>query len=469
MQKIHPLQAAVVLAACACQANAAQVRVAPAPPGEPVSSRFQVRVNGRSAPVSTAVVRCIDKVRTATSPEVQLPGEAGFVSFDMDRGPVRVTVDCDRDVAAAKLLPSSYGLTPRISGRTVSFTLNRPGQATLEVNGDWNNSLHIFANPIETPPDSNDANVIYFGPGVHTVQPFTVPSGKSVYVAAGAVIYFKQPAGDGSGACITLDSNTALRGRGIIDGSLLPKPNPYGNLISAVGSRIVVDGVILRDSPSWTFPVRNSQDVRVDNIKIFGWRGNSDGVDICNSSRVSVSDCFFRTFDDNVVIKSSLLDAPPSRDIDVQRCVSWNEIAHPFSLGAELNADCEDITFSDCDIIHDKGREWDLRVYNSGAAHVRNIVWRDIRIEEARRPFSLWIGKSIWVKNSDRGHIDHIVFDHITCAAPKGGHEAADLTAFDADHAIHDVVFSNVTVGGRPLTLSDIKATDNVDGIVVKP
>ena len=159
----------------------------------------------------------------------------------------------------------------------------------------------------------------------------------------------------------------------------------------------------MRDSGSWNFPIQSSQRVNVDNIKIFGWRGNSDGVDINNSSDVNVSGCFFRTFDDNVVIKSSTLTGAESRDIHVTRCVHWNEIAHPLSLGAELNANCENVTFSDCDIIHDKGREWDLRVYNAGAADVKNVVFDNIRIEEARRVFSVWIGKTIWVNSANGG------------------------------------------------------------------
>ncbi|MDR3710501.1 MAG: glycosyl hydrolase family 28 protein [Capsulimonadaceae bacterium] len=447
------------------------VRVEPAPAGEPLSALFAVAVDGQNAPAYVAKVLCIDRVRTHELPEVQLPGEAAFASFDMGRSPVTVTVTCAQDVQAAKLLPSSYHLTPNVEGNTVTFTISKPGQVTLEVNGDWNDSLHIFANPYEADiPSANDPNVIYFGPGVHEIEPVTVYSGQTVYIAAGAVVYGKLSSLTGKGTVFTLSgSNITLRGRGIIDGSLIPKPSPGGNLIFAHGSDIHVEGVILRDSGGWNFPIYDSQRVTVDNLKLFGWRGNSDGIDINNSSDIDVADTFFRTFDDNVVIKSSNPKAPPTRNVTAKRCISWNEIAHPFSLGAELNNDCENITFSDCDVIHDKGREWVLRVFNSGKAHVKNVVFDNIRIEEARRPISLWIGSSMWVKDPERGHIDDVVFRNITSVLPEGGNKCANLVGFDADHAIHNVKFENVLFGGKPVTADDVKQNAFVDGVTFEP
>ena len=48
--------------------------------------------------------------------------------------------------------------------------------------------LDLFANPVEVnPPSPTDPNVIYLGPGLYT-QDYTVPSGKTLYIAGGAVI-----------------------------------------------------------------------------------------------------------------------------------------------------------------------------------------------------------------------------------------------------------------------------------------
>jgi hypothetical protein len=442
------------------------VQTCQAPAGEHISQRFKVAANGENAPAYTAHVLCISQV----SPEQRLDGEAAFASFDMGRQSVSVVVTCTDPIQSAKLLPLSYGLHPKISGSTVTFTVKKPGQVTLEVNGDWNNSLHIFANPNEADaPVPDDSNVIYYGPGVHVIDPVKVKSGQTVYIAAGAVIYGRAPANTYGGPIFDLEgSNIVLRGRGIIDGSLIPKTATYScSMIVAHGSNIRVEGVTFRDSGGWNFPIQASTNVKVQNIKIFGYRGNSDGIDINNSANVDVSDCFFRTFDDDVVLKSSNLSEPDTHNVTAERCVMWNEIAHALSLGAELNVNCENIKFSNCDIIHDKGREWLLRVYDSGSAAVKNVTFDDIRIEEARRPMSLWIGKSMWVKGGDQGHIDNIVFSNISSVMPDNGQKLANFVGYDADHTVNNVRFENVKFGGKEISASDITENQFVNGVTV--
>jgi polygalacturonase len=148
----------------------------------------------------------------------------------------------------------------------------------------------------------------------------------------------------------------------------------------AQGKNITIEGVVLRDSAGWTLPVAKADGVQIRNLKIFGWRGNSDGIDICNSRNVEVSDCFLRTFDDLVVIKTNDKNGGPTSNIVVKHCVLWNEFAHALSLGAELRTPVENVSFSDCDVIHDKGTltasrlEILLRPCPSGRLRLR-ICW----------------------------------------------------------------------------------------------
>jgi hypothetical protein len=447
------------------------VRVYPAPAGEPLSARFTVKVEDSHAPVYLARVVALtpeqrEKVRGAV--DLADTSEAAFTSFDIGRS-VRILVACTQPIQSAKVLPTSSGITPVIAGNQVTFTIAKPSQLTLEVNGDWLNSLHLFANPPETDaPSPDDPNVIYFGPGVHETQSIKVDSGKTVYIAGGAVVYGKiGPTSHGAALFGWSGSNITLRGRGIIDGSRMPRGS--GGLLWAQGSNIKMEGVVLRDSSGWTMPIEKADQVKVQNVKIFGWRGNSDGIDICNSRNVDVSDCFLRTFDDLVVVKSNDPQGGPSRDITVKNCMLWNEFAHALSLGAELRTPVENVRFSDCDIIHDKGREWDLRVYNCDSAAVKNIVFDNIRIEESRRLFSLWIGKAIWSKEAQRGHIDDIVFRNITSVAPGRSGPIAALVGVDDDHAIHHVEFDHVLVGGRALGSADLTENQFVKQVSVTP
>jgi hypothetical protein len=471
--------ASLVLAGFICyfiysNPTTAAVQTYPAPAGEPLSPNFTVSVDGKNSPVYLATVVSLSpeervKVRDMLDP-AGVTSKASFTSFDLN-GSAEVTISCPQAIQNVKILPTSSGIVPQISGNKLSFSVSKAAQLTLEVNGDWVNSLHLFVNPPETNlPKADDPKVIYFGPGIHEINQVKVTSGQTVYIAGGAILYASPlEAGKSTGPMFLLSgTNITLRGRGIIDGSKRPHPGG-GHPIVAEGTNIRVEGVILRDSPTWNFPIRKSDNVDVRNLKIIGWRSNSDGIDICNSRNVTVSDCFLRTFDDLVVIKSYDPQGGPVKDITVKNCILWNEFAHALSLGAELRMPVENVTFSDCEVIHDKGREWLLRVYHCDSAPVKDIRFDNIRSEETQRLMSLWIGKAIWTKDVERGHIDNVTFSNILSPLPSRTSPYADLMGFDVEHAIHGVRFEHVLVGGNLLQASDIKQNEFVQDVNVNP
>lgn len=439
--------------------------LSPSIAGEPLSKHFTVMVEGQNIPVYTAKTMAIASV----SPEVRQEGEAAFASFDIN-GNVKVDISFPGPVQDAKVLPSSSGVRPVISGNQVFFVVTKPENLTLEINGDWMNSLHLFANPIEKNiPNPHDPNVIYFGPGVHRITPMKVSSGKTVYVSAGAVIYGKFGIVN-RGPLFSLEgSHISVRGRGIIDGSLIPNASPNGNILKVHGQDIEIEGVILRDSSMWTLPIISSSHVNVRGVKIFGWRDNSDGIDIVSSSDVHVSDSFIRTFDDLIVVKAIKSQGGESKGITIERDVLWNEIAHALSLGAELQKNISDVVFSDCDIIHDKGREWLLRIFNTDSGMVSHVLFENIRVEESRRLISLWIGEDMWSRDHERGHIEDVVFRNIQSVTPESDDRWVELVGFDEDHAIHEVTFDNVTKGDLRLMASDIDINDYVKEIKIEP
>ena len=400
--------------------------------------------------------------------------EAAFTVFDM-QGTVEVVITCPAPVTSARILPSSLQIAPRVDGHRVSITMSEPRALTLEVNGDWVHSLHILANPPEQePPRKDDPDVIYFGPGVHEVTHLEVGSGKTLYVAGGAVVRGiigpDEPFGISSYSGLKTYSptfhlrgqNITVRGRGIIDGSCCS--THARNLMLVQGSDIQLEGVVFRDSSTWNIPIRRSDRVTVRNVKILGYRANSDGIDICNSRDVTVEDCFIRTLDDLIVVKTDR-DAGEARRIVARHCVLWNEVAHALSVGAELRENVDDVLFTDCDVIHDKGREWTLRVYHCDSARITNIRFENLRIEESPRLMSLWIDKAFWTRDEQRGHIDGVAFRDI--AAPASSR--IELKGFDAEHAIENVLFHNVTFGGERLGVSDIQANEFVRGVIVSP
>ena len=443
---------------------AAAVQIHPAPPGETRSTNFTVTVENENVPVYLAKVAPRDPVlRFKSVDDIPTSGthfeNTSFASVDF-QGSVEVTISCPEPVRSAKLLPSSYGIVPVISGNRVSFKLTTPRLLTLEVNGDWIHSLHLFANALETDvPRRDDPKVIFFGPGIHDIDGLRVSSGQTVYLADGAIVRVKPGR---RGPCVSLEgTNITLRGRGILDGSLCPIHTR--NLLGVTGTNIWVEGITLRDSSTWTVPVRRSQHVKFTNVKLFGNRANSDGIDICNSRDVEVAHCFLRTLDDLVVVKTDKGQGP-AENIVVRDCVLWNEVAHALSIGAELREPVSHVRFANCDVIHDQGREWTLRVFHCDSAPIRDVTFENIRIEETRRLISLWIGKFVWTRDPERGHIQGVVFKDIQAI---GDQPKIELQGFDAQHQVEDVQFEHVTVNGKPLAATDVRQNEFVRQVTV--
>ncbi len=463
-------------------AHSGNVRVYPAPEGEPLSKNFAVTVDDKKVPVYLARICSLTiEERRAFGDSAWGDPESGtsltaFASFDIqDKVEVSVTLPRFTAVYSAKILPLSSGITPAIAGNTITFTIPKPGQYVLEVNDNWVNSLQIFANPFEVDvPSPDDPNVIYYGPGMHQVESIEVSSGKTLYVAGGAVIYgnFTPPAAGEThprrGPIVSLaGDNIAVRGRGIIDGSKCPYHTR--SLMEIRGKNIQVEGIVVRDSSTWTIPVHGSDQVKIGNLKLFGWRGNSDGIDICGSRHVEVSGCYLRTFDDLVVVKTLKGQRPgegESSDIVVKKCVLWNEFAHALSLGAEMTKNVERVLFTDCDVVRDKGREWGLRVFQCDSGRIKDIVFENIRFDECQRYISLWIGKFVWSSDQERGHIDDVTFRNIQAS---GSNALIELDGYDADHAIHGVKFENVVLNGKPISAGDVKRNPFVDGVSIVP
>ena len=461
--------------------DAATVTISPAPAGEELSKDFAVNVEGRDAPVYVARVAPGNqelrmKAMDDTVNSANYYEKAAFTTFDM-RGAIQIIVTCPKPISSVRVLPSSLKIVPAVRGNSLTFGLAEPKLLTVEVNGDWVHSLHILANPPEeNVPKKDDPNVIYFGPGIHEVGNMVVGSGKTVYIAGGAIVrgiikpgephHIEAGTGLPTGYSPTFElrgKHITFRGRGILDGT--GSTTHAKNLLYVNGRDISIEGIILRDSSVWNLPIRQSDRVSVKNLKIIGYRANSDGIDICNSRDVTVEDCFIRTLDDLVVIKTDAGQGK-SKHIVVKDCVLWNEVAHALSIGGELREDVDDVLFSNCDVIHDKGREWMLRVFHCDSARITNVRFENLRIEESRRLISLWIGKNSATLDSERGHINGVTFSDIHATADPLW---VDLQGFDGEHAVENVEFRDVVVNGRPLAKADVKANVFVRGVTVRP
>ena len=391
---------------------------------------------------------------------------AAFATFDI-AGPTQVTVKVPYPVQSVKVLPSSRGIEARVKGKEITLEACPGDRLTVEVNGDEIHSLHLFANLVETEEvDPSDPNVIYFGPGEHTVSRLVVRSNQTLYLADGAILYgemFEREPGQYSPIVSLIGDNIKVRGRGIIDGSLCKTLST--NSLYVNGKNISIEGIILRDASVWTIPVKNSENVVIDGVKILGYRANSDGVDICNSRNVVVRNCFIRTLDDLIVIKTTQ-NGGPTEHVHAYGNVLWNEVAHAVSVGAEIVKDIRDVVFEDNDIIHDKGREWSIRVYHCDNGVVSGIVFRNLRIEESVNFISMWINSAVWSSSPERGHINGVLIENID--ARRVLRPTIQMLGYDKDHIVENITLKNVCINGTPVRQEDVTTNDFVKNIIVK-
>ena len=455
------------------------IKVYPSPVGEPLSNIYRVSVAGKTVPVYLAKIGAADnELRFKAVDDLMHSADyfdtAAFAYFDVD-GSVTVKVTSERIIRIAKILPLSANIKAKIHGNFILFKASSPQNLTVEINGEWVKSLHIFINPIEqNVPRANDPNVIFFGPGIHEVSNLTVGDNKTVYIAGGAIVkavigkdekYSLEPSGlrNYPPTFILAGNHIKFAGHGIIDASECP--THAGNLLFIKGTDITVEGVILRNSSGWTVPVFQSDHIVINNIKILGYRANSDGIDICNGRNVIVDHCFIRTNDDLVVVKC-WQGQGQSNHIVVKNCVLWNQLAHALLVGPELREKVDDVLFANCDIIHDQGREWSLRVFQSDSTLVNNIRFENIRIEESHQLISLCIGKNAATFQKNPGRVQNVSFQNISAA---GKPLSVELTGGDYQNGINGVVFKDVKLNGKSLVQDDIRSNKFVQNVNIIP
>lgn len=119
-------------------------------------------------------------------------------------------------------------------------------------------------------------------------------------------------------------------------------------------SRILIEGITLKDSPFWCIHPLYCEDVTVRRVTIDSHFPNNDGCDPESSRRVLIEDCTFRTGDDAVAIKSGRdadgrRVARPSEDIIIRRCRFYSK-CNGLCIGSEMSGGVRGVYMHDIEI-----------------------------------------------------------------------------------------------------------------------
>lgn len=459
-------------------------------PGIPESNDFKVWVNG-------------DKVDTGKT-GVGYSGSYSFSNFDFE-GTVKIKVQAKRAIKWLDIMPSNLKIQPKtIDDFTFEFTLDQPKKITILLNNDKRDALHLLTNSIEkVTVKPGDENVLYYKGGkVYDIGVLDLKDNQTLYLESGARL---------KGMVRVKDAkNVKILGRGMIDGTdnksggnARFKDEPWRLIYMENSSNVEVKGITLFNSKRWTLHPYNVSNLLIDNINIVNWDFGSDGIDLSSCSDVKILNSFLRTNDDCIVVKAISFDKnmyypnpriknPNIKNILVEGCTFWNmEYGNVFDIGFELRCEkISDITFRDCDVLIQVGRGAVFTIHNSDNAVVENILYEDIRVENAdlisnSKLIDIAILYSIWsydkfedpemIKKyryndswdnlipvlpgreafhaSHRGHVKNVTFRNIQVI--DGQLPYSVLNGYDKDHIVDGVNIENITVGGRKIQSKD--------------
>ena len=406
---------------------------------------------------------------------------AWFVEFEQS-APATLEVEfAEEPPANLEVRPFSLGLKPERTGtRTVRLRLTNPAKFTL-VPPNGHHALHVFADePLNYTVQPDD---LYFGPGEHDAGVIMPTPGQTVVIDSGAVVY-------GMIFCYKADDVRVL-GHGILDSSRLKCPKeavagePGGELMAVcqslgfgfpelyVGGQVVVwgsrnftmRGVTMVDSPSWAVCVRNGcEGVTLEDLKIVGqWRYNSDGIDLCASSRAVIRNCFIRTFDDCLILRAPWLPGETSQmaveDILVEKCVLWCDWGMAMKVWCgEMPCRIRKCRFQDIDVI--RITHYAIFVttkYGSEDSLVEDISWENIRLDTDNfypAPI-LQTSDAMTFPERPNPHEPYaIVLDHGPLGhdiGNQGVREATDLSGYHLHY--RNLRFTNLRCVGRQLPI----------------
>ena len=402
------------------------------------------------------------------------------------------------------------------SENVAEVTLTKPKNFVIQPDGDIFGGLHVFACRRAEKP--NAPNIIEFTAGVHTVEnsPYIENDAFGnplvVGITDNTLVYLH----DGAVVCADVElighKNVTIAGNGIFstvhrchgaengfeDGKLWgafrygAKPSI---LIRSGCQNIEIEGVIL-NSEFRNIVIRNSDGIKIKNVKMFSSAENADGINCYNTRDILVDGCYIYSCDDCFCMYNAcdsiptLFDKgfedviPVSGNAEVKNCIMCSG-SRPIVIGGHATGQTaprckiENVHIHDCYIVEtpkrifgcSREREliWSghLRILSQSEQLVKDLTFENIRIDYTKgcvsKPVHIEVrdNKNASYSESRGYRIQNIVFRNIDV----GGHTEERLPMVICSRASHgeedacgisDVVFDNFTINGKRVGRDDM-------------
>jgi polygalacturonase len=194
-----------------------------------------------------------------------------------------------------------------------------------------------------------------------------------------------------------------ITGGGTIDGNgaswwVLARTQKNAGVLGSENSRprgvvfdhckhIRIEGVTVQNAPYWQIVPYYSDDVVIRNVRILAPQHspNTDAIDPFSSSNVVIDHVYADVGDDNVAIKSGMINSPgpdaPSKNITITDCEFMH--GHGLSIGSEIAGGAQNIH---AERIRFNGTDQGIRIKanRDRGNDVSNISFKDITMENVK-------------------------------------------------------------------------------------
>ncbi|MER7276930.1 hypothetical protein ABT369_21055 [Dactylosporangium sp. NPDC000244] len=441
----------------------------PGPAGVAASNWYTATVDNQSSFVYKT---------TAAKTDTNREADTSWTSFSFAGSvTVRVTAVGQSGLTGCQVRPQSAAIATSFAGNTCTFTMSNPKNVSVEFAPNIHNPiLHpmlVFANPPENdvPPATGDPNVLYFGPGVHTIGSGNViTSNTTIYLAGGAWV---------KGAFIANGpvSNVTIKGRGVFDGKFMDlgdqelNKNQPGmiDIADQSSQNLLVEGVTFVNAPR--FNVRAlAQYTTIENVKTMSWWYSTDGMVAGNKSLVENN--FVKSNDDSIKLFWG--------DQVTRNNTVWQlENGAPFMISWNLANSPTNFHVYDNDVIHAEHYQIQksgiFRALHAGPGTPSRYLFENIRVENANwRLFYLAVDNNKWYDPAlGYGELDQLIFRNIH--AQTNYQYPSIVQGIDSTHKARNVNFVNVFTDGAcqadasrftvdPATTNAVRIVKSTDG-----
>ena len=373
-----------------------------------------------------------------------------------------------KKISDVVIRPLSAKIKFSFDGHTVRIYLDKAMNFSVEINGSAEDNLLVFCNE-EKEYSLENYKVINIAEDCKKDIILIDEDNIALVIDDGVTLNSKIE--------INGCKNVKICGSGIATQSGV-SDSKYRICLDILGcENISVEDITITESLFWCLRILGCDNVKIKNVKIIGYRGNNDGIDVCGSRNVEVDGAFIRTWDDSFVVKAvderdknsehyvfkgsetditkAFENAGDVYNIIFKNSILWNDFARPIEIGVSLRADSvHNIFYKNIDIIHSTTGYPIIGAHHGDRAEVYDVTFDDIRIEDTpgAQIFDFRITDSVWSTDDKKGCMHDFLFKNIRLLGKPGIDilpEASRLEGYSKENSIRNFRFENIEFLGR--------------------